>query len=97
MYEDANCTLLGISFDTPADNKAFVDKFDFPFRLLSDPDKAVGAVYGAVREAGEPYGDFSKRVSYLIDPQGTVAKAYTVSDPSGHAAEVLADLVALQQ
>lgn len=35
---------------------------------------------------------FAKRLSYLIDPQGTIAKSYEVSDIPNHPAEVLADL-----
>jgi thioredoxin-dependent peroxiredoxin len=97
MYDDAGCTVLGISFDTPADNRAFVDKHDFPFRLLSDPDKTVGALYQVLRDPGDKFADFPQRHSYLIDPTGTIAKAYEVSDPSGHATEVLADLEALER
>lgn len=89
--------MLGISFDSPADNKAFAEKLDFPFRLLSDPDKAVGAAYGALRYAGDPYANYPQRHSYLIDPEGIIAKSYVVTDPGGHAVEVLADLAALQQ
>ena len=88
--------MLGISFDTPEDNKAFAEKHDFPFRLLSDPDKSVGSLYEALRDPGDKFADFSQRHSYLIDPEGTIAKAYDVTDPGGHAAVVLADLTALQ-
>ena len=86
--------MLGISFDVPADNKAFRDKFDFPFALLSDPDKSVGAQYDAIRPADDKFANFSQRISYLIDPEGSIAKTYEVEDPGGHAAVVLADLEA---
>ena len=89
--------MLGISFDTPADNKAFAEKFDFPFRLLSDVDKAVGTTYQTLRDAGDPYADYPQRISYLIDPDGVIAKAYAVTDPAGHASEVLVDLAALSE
>lgn len=89
--------MLGISFDTPEDNEAFRSEFDFPFALLSDADRAVGAAYDAVRDAGDPYADYPRRISYLIDPGGAVAKTYEVEDPGGHAAEVLVDLAALQR
>jgi thioredoxin-dependent peroxiredoxin len=97
MYADADCTVLGISFDVPDDNKAFAEKHDFPFRLLSDPDRAVGTEYQVTRDPADKYANFPQRHSYLIDPEGKIAKAYAVTDPSGHAAEVLADLAALQQ
>jgi peroxiredoxin Q/BCP len=86
--------VFGISFDVPADNKAFREKFDFPFALLSDPDKTVGAAYEVVRDPGEQFADFAQRISYLIDGEGVIVKAYEVSDPAGHAQEVLVDLAA---
>jgi len=89
--------ILGASFDTPAENKAFADKYDFGFRLLSDEDRAVGTVYGAKRGDDEQYNDFAKRISYLIDPDGRIARAYEVADPAAHPGEVLEDLRSLQQ
>jgi peroxiredoxin Q/BCP len=89
--------VLGISFDAPEDNAAFRDKHSFPFRLLSDTTKTVGATYEVLRDAGDPFADYPKRISYLIDPDGMIAKSYEVSDPGGHGAEVLTDLEALQQ
>ena len=41
--------MLGASFDTPEENKAFADAQSFEFRLLSDVDRAVGAAYEATR------------------------------------------------
>ena len=92
-----HCVILGASFDPPADNKAFADKYDFGFQLLSDEDRGVGAQYDAKRGDDEQYNDFAKRVSYLIDPEGRVARAYEVADPAAHPGEVLEDLRALAQ
>jgi peroxiredoxin Q/BCP len=83
--------VLGISFDTPDDNKAFRDKFDFPFRLLSDVDEQVGVAYGT-RDPGTEKVHYAKRHAYLIDPDGVVRKAYDVKDVNAFAAEALADL-----
>ncbi len=93
-FTDANCTILGISFDSPADNKTFREDNDFPYALLSDADKAVGTAYQVLRDAGDQYANFPNRHSYLIDGEGVIVKAYDVTDPGGHAAEVLADLAA---
>jgi peroxiredoxin Q/BCP len=87
---------LGISFDTPEENKAFKEKFDFPFRLLSDVDHAVGKAYEAERPTDDKFPTFALRVSYLIDPDGKIARSYKVVDTAAHAGEVLADLAALQ-
>ncbi len=89
--------MLGASFDSPADNAAFKETVEFPFPLLSDEDKAVGTAYGVLRDADDPFSDFPKRVSFLINPDGVVAKVYEVDDPAGHAAAVLVDLAAEQR
>lgn len=88
--------MIGISFDTPEENAAFRTKFDFPFDLLCDTDHSVADAYEALRPEDDPFADYPQRISYLIDPEGTIAKTYEVSDPAGHALEVLADLAALQ-
>ena len=87
--------ILGASFDTPAENFAFAEAQEMPFRLLSDVDRAVGAAYDVVRDAAEKYADYPRRHSYLIDPDGVVRRAYDVTDVAGHAAHVLHDLEAL--
>ena len=63
--------------------------------MLSDVDRSVGAAYQVQRAADEKYADYPKRYSYLIDPDGVIARSYDVTDVAGHAAEVLADLAAL--
>jgi len=88
--------VFGASFDTPVENRAFRDAQSFGYPLLSDEDKAVGAAYEVVRAPDHPYANFPERHSYLIDPEGVIAKVYDVKDPAGHAAAVLADLAALQ-
>ena len=88
--------MLGASFDTPAENLAFADAQSFGFRLLSDVDRTVGAVYEVVRPANAPYPDFPLRIAYLIDPEGVIRKAYEVTDTAGFAADVLTDLASYQ-
>ena len=86
--------MLGISFDTPEENKAFAEAESFPFRLLSDVDRKVGEAYGAVRAPDEQYANFAKRLTFLIDPAGVVRRTYAVSDVAAHPEQVLADIVA---
>lgn len=80
--------MLGISTDPPGDNKAFREKFDFPFDLLSDADASVSAAYGVV-DAGAAR---AARKSVLIGPDGRVAVAYDAVTPADHPDQVLADL-----
>lgn len=84
--------ILGISFDTPEENRAFAEKFGFPYRLLSDADREVGAAYETLREEGHPYRAVPRRLTYLIDPDGVIARSYAVKDVEVHPDEVLADL-----
>lgn len=92
----ADAVVLGASFDTPADNKAFADAEGFPFQLLSDTDRSVGATYEVIRPADDEYADYPMRLAYLIDPEGTIRRSYDVTDVNGFADVVLADLAALR-
>jgi len=81
--------VLGASFDTVAENAAFAQQFSFPFPLLCDTSRTLGLAYGACDDAKASY---AKRISYLIDEQGKILKAYDAVTPRSHPAEVLADL-----
>ena len=63
--------MLGASYDPPEANRAFAEKFDFGFRLLSDEDHVVGVAYGAERAPDDERFGVPLRISYLIDPDGT--------------------------
>ncbi len=87
--------ILGVSFDTPEENKAFADNNGFPFRLLSDTERTSGAAYETLKAPEEPFPDWPKRRTYLIDPEGLIRKSYRVKDVMAHPDEVLADLRAM--
>jgi thioredoxin-dependent peroxiredoxin len=91
-FEEAGVPILGASFDRPEDNRAFAEKHGFPFRLLSDVDRAVGEAYETKRHPEERSPEYAKRRTYLIDPDGVIRKAYRVTDIGAHPDEVLADL-----
>lgn len=84
--------ILGASFDTPAENLAFAEAQDFPFRLLSDTDHSVGVAYEVVRDRDDKFAAFPRRLSYLIDPDGRIHRAYDVTDVARHADDVIADV-----
>jgi thioredoxin-dependent peroxiredoxin len=84
----------GISPDGAASHRRFREKFDLPFTLLSDGDHAVAEVYGAwtlKTNYGRQYMGI-QRSSFLVDPDGRVARAWPKVKADGHAAEVLAAL-----
>jgi peroxiredoxin Q/BCP len=85
--------ILGISFDTPEENKAFKEAQGFPYQLLSDTDFATGEAYGARKGPEEQWRDFAMRKTYLIDPAGVVRRVYEVQDVSTHPDQVLADIL----
>ena len=84
--------MVGISFDPPEVLQAFAEQHGFPFLMLSDADRKVGELYETKRAPDEQSPTNAKRRTYLIDPEGRIAKAYRVTDIAGHPAQVLEDL-----
>lgn len=91
-FDRLGAVILGASFDTVAENLAFAERQEFPFRLLSDTDRRVGDAYEVTRAADDKFAAFPRRYSYLIAPDGLVHRAYDVTDVAGHAEQVLADI-----
>lgn len=91
-FQKAGVTVLGVSFDEPSANAAFVKQEGFPFRLLSDRNRELAAAVGAADSREQPA---ARRISYLIGKDGRVLKAYPAVSPGTHAQEVLADLAQL--
>jgi peroxiredoxin Q/BCP len=92
--EKAGVVVLGISKDSVASHKKFVDKFNLNFTLLSDPDHKVIEEYGAWQEKsmfGKKYWGI-KRMTFLINPQGEIAKVYKTVKVAEHAQQILKDL-----
>jgi peroxiredoxin Q/BCP len=87
--EATGLQVLGISFDSVEENRAFAEKFDFPFPLLCDVDRSVGMAYGA---ADAPDAGYAARISYVIDEEGRILHAYPEVDPKTHLDQVLSDL-----
>ena len=90
-FQARGVDILGVSFDAPADNAAFVRQQSFPFRLLSDRDRKLAVAVGAATDSIQPV---ARRISYLVGADGKVVKAYPQVTPATHAREVLGDLAA---
>ena len=88
-FRDKQVEVVGVSFDEPAANAAFVQAEGFPFRLLSDSDRALAKKVGAVTSDDAPV---SRRVSYLVGGDGKVQQVYGEVTPATHAADVISDL-----
>ena len=91
-FEELDAVILGASFDTPAENRAFAEAQGFPFGLLSDVDRNVGAAYGVTRDPADKFAGYPRRYSFLISPEGLIHHVYDVTDVAGHADAVIADL-----
>lgn len=81
--------ILGISFDPPAQNKAFAEKFAFPFPLLSDTTRQVGLAYKACDSAADGH---ARRFTYVIGADGRIEQAIDTKDPGTQAAALLASV-----
>jgi peroxiredoxin Q/BCP len=87
--------ILGVSIDSIESHQAFATKFDLPFSLLADKDATVSKNYDVVLNLG--FMKLAKRHSFIIDPNGKIAKIYRDVDPDEHVQQVLEDLKSLQK
>lgn len=86
--------VVGVSLDDAASHRAFSSKYHLPFTLLSDPRGRTAAAYGSLLKFG-PMA-MARRHTFIIDPDGRVAKVFRKVKPAKHAAEILAALKRLQ-
>ncbi|MDT8438196.1 MAG: peroxiredoxin [Wenzhouxiangellaceae bacterium] len=86
----AGAEVVGISVDSVDEQKKFSDKYKLPFTLLSDAGGQTCDAYGVLRNFGST--EIANRESFLIDPDGVVAKHYTRVNPETHTQQVIADL-----
>ncbi|MDD5305232.1 MAG: peroxiredoxin [Elusimicrobia bacterium] len=92
-FAAAKAVVLGVSVDTAESHKDFCAKEGLNFKLLSDAKAEVSAAYGSMM-TDRP---LSARNTFLIKPDGTIAKTYLKVNPAGHAEEVLAALAGLRK
>ena len=86
--------VVGISPDKPSAQAKFKQKYDLPFTLLADEDKAAAQAYGVWKEKNM-YGKKVmgiERTTFVISPEGKIEKIYGKVKAKGHAAEVLQEL-----
>jgi peroxiredoxin Q/BCP len=91
-YQEKHAVILGVSVDSSESHQDFCTKQSLTFKLLADTDKKVVAEYGSLSLLG-----YASRNTFLIDPEGKIAKVWTGVKPSGHSEEVLAALDELQR
>jgi peroxiredoxin Q/BCP len=86
----AGAVVLGASVDAVDSHRAFAEKYNLTYPLLSDTRCALSAAMGVLNRVGPL--KLSARVTFLIDGEGRITKVFDPVSPSGHAEEVLAAL-----
>lgn len=94
-YKALGAVILGVSVDTAESHKSFCAKEGLNFKLLADTDASVSEKYGSVMDYQGM--KLSARNTFIIDPQGKIAKVFIKVSPAGHSDEVLAALADLKK
>lgn len=95
QYQQKNSVVLGVSVDSADSHKQFCTKQGLNFKLLADTDHKVSSAYGSLTNLG--LVKFASRHTFIINPEGKVAKVFTEVNPNQHSEEVLAALQELQR
>jgi thioredoxin-dependent peroxiredoxin len=95
QYSQRNAVVLGVSLDSADSHKRFCAKENLNFKLLADTSHQTSRAYGSLLNLGVL--KFALRHTFLIDPEGRIARSFTEVDPNLHSQQVLASLDALQK
>ncbi len=95
LLENLGAQVIGVSIDDSFSHKKFAEKYNLPFPLLSDASGEVASLYGALNNF--LVIKLAKRYTYLINPQGKIAKIYLSVDTSKHSQEIIEDLKKLKE
>lgn len=90
--------VLGVSKDSTAKHKKFEEKYELPFTLLADTETEMCQAYGVWGQKkfmGREYMGIN-RMSFIISPDGKIAKIYEKVKPAEHAVEILNDIKELK-
>jgi len=91
-FKAIGAAVVGVSVDDVESHKKFSDKYKLPFTLLADEDHAMAGAYGVLKDY--KLVKVASRQSFLVDPDGKIAKHYAKVKPDTHTEEVLADIQA---
>ena len=91
--------VFGISRDSVSSHEKFRDNYSLQFKLLADTDGAVCRKYDVIKEKNM-FGKIGlgiQRSTFIISPEGKIAKVFPKVSPDGHADEVIAAIKELQK
>ncbi len=86
--------VAGVSLDDTSSHEAFAKKYHLPFPLLADRQGEVTSRYGALMNMG--LIKIARRYTFLINPEGRIAKVYIKVETTHHSREIIEDLKGLQ-
>lgn len=86
--------VLAVSLDDVKSHAAFAKKYHAPFPMLADTSHHVAGEYGVLTSMMGIH--YAKRTTFIIDPQGRIAKVYAGVDPGANSAQIIADLPKLK-
>ncbi len=92
--EDLGAVVVGASLDDIESHKEFANKYNIPYTLLADKDEIMANDYGVVKKI--PLMHYAKRQTFIINPDGIIAKFYKDVSASSHSSQVIEDLKQLQ-
>ena len=95
QYDKTGAVILGVSVDSAGSHKEFCTKEGLTFKLLADPGGKVSAQYGSTMQYQG--ATMAARNTFLINPEGKIAKVYTGVKPAEHSDQVLKDLAELKK
>jgi thioredoxin-dependent peroxiredoxin len=90
-YGEAGIKVYGVSLDSPESHREFREKYSLNFPLLTDEDGRAAEALGILRDNGE----VANRVTFLLAPDGNIAKVYPEVSPETHADEILDDAASI--
>ena len=94
-FKAIDAAVVGISVDDVESHKKFSDKYKLPFTILADDSSETAKAYGVLRDY--KLIKLASRQSFLVDPEGKIARHYADVDPDTHTEEVLADIKTLSE
>lgn len=94
-FRRAGAVIVGISVDDVAAHRRFADEHHLPFTILADADRKTAKAYGVIGGLLGLFG-FAQRDTFIVDPQGRIAKHFAKVDPKGHSELVLKALAEAQ-
>ena len=89
-FRKINAQILGVSLDDVESHEKFAEKYSLPFPLLADTEGKAAEAYGVKTKM---FGmTVAKRQTFLVGPDGKIARHYEKVTPEGHSQQVLVDL-----